>query len=203
MAGTDYGSTATRCAILGPDVNYGFSGSVGWQQHRERTSFAMLYVGGYSGMARYSNANGFSQSLSLTVIRKLSPRWTWSTSASGQDATVIQFLNEPSAASVISQLPSNLNDLAAASGVGSFSTPQAGSAILGAPVVQTPLRALLLGNKSLSYSGTTGLTYAYSRHVSFHASSFASGGQSRSGGQDGVPPTNYAMPLQFRRQMAE
>ncbi len=148
-------------------------------------------------MARYSNANGFSQTLAISASRKLSPRWNLNFSASGQDATIVQFLNEPSAASVLSQLPSNLNDLAAVSGVGNFSTPEAASAILGAPLVQTPLQALLLGGKMLIYSGGAGLTYAYSRHLSFHLSSSASGGQDRSGGQDGIPPTNYAMPLSF------
>ncbi len=146
------GSVIPGANALGPDVNYGFSGAMGWQHHRDRTSFAMSYSGGYSGMVRYSNANGYSQSLALSASRKLSQGWTLSLSASGQDATIIQFLNQPSAASVISQLPSSFDDLAAASGVGGFSTPAAASAILGAPVVQAPLQALLLGNKILTYS---------------------------------------------------
>jgi hypothetical protein len=180
--------------VLGSDATYGVSAVLGLQHHRERTNFSIRYSGAYTGMVHYSDADGYSQWLTLSADRKLSPKWSFNMSASGQDARLIQVLNEPSATSVISQLPSDFNDFAAALGLGSYSTAQAASMILGAPVVQTPLRALLLGNKMLTYSGNGGLTYAYSRHLSFHASSFASGGQTRSAALDGVPQTNYVMP---------
>jgi hypothetical protein len=157
----------------------------------------MRYSGAYTGMVHYSDADGYSQSLSLRADRQLSPKWSFSLSATGQDATLMQVLNEPSAVNVTSPLLSNFNDFAAAFGLGSYSTAQAASMILGAPVLQTPLRTLLLGNKVLTYSGNGGLAYAYSRHLSFHASSFASGGQNRSAALDGVPQTNYVLPRSF------
>ncbi len=181
-------------AALGSDVNYGVSAVLGWQHHRERSNFSIRYSGAYTGMAQYSGANGYSQSLSVHMDQKLSPKWSFSLSASGQDTTLLQVLNEPSAVGVTSQLSSDFNDFAASYGVGSFSTAQAASAILGAPVLQTPLSALLLGDKMLTYSGNVGLNYAYSRHLSFHASALASGGQSRSPAQDGVPQINYVVP---------
>jgi hypothetical protein len=182
---------------LSADVNYGARFSLGWQRHREKGGFSMRYSGTYSGLVHYSDANGYSQALSLGADRKLSPKWGFNLSASGQDATLQQALNEPSAISVVSQLPSDFNDFAAAFGLGDFSTSQAASTILGAPVLQTPLRALLLGSKVLSYSGSGGLTYTYSRHLSLHASSSASGGENRAGSQSGIPQTNYLLPFNF------
>lgn len=179
---------------LGSDVNYGVSAVLGWQHHRERTNFSIRYSGAYTGMIQYSGADGYSQTLSLHADRQLSPKWSVSLTATGQDATLLQVLNEPSAAVAISQISSDFNTFAAAYGVGGLSTAQAASTILGAPVIQTPISALLLGDKVLTYSGNVGLNYAYSRHLSFHASALASGGQSRSPTLDGVPQINYALP---------
>jgi hypothetical protein len=184
-------------AALNSDVNYGASASVGWQHHRERTSFSVRYSASYSGLVHYSAADGFSEGLTLGVSRQMSPKWTFSLSASGQDATLIQVLNEPTSLSVTSQLSSDFGDFAAAFGLGSYSTSEAASAILGAPVVQAPIRSLLLGNKVLSYSGTTGVTYAYSRHLNFHVSAFGSGGESRAAPFNGVPGTNFVLPAGF------
>ena len=169
------GIPSGEAAALNADVNYGASASLGWQRHRERNNFAILYSAAYTGLVHYSSADGLSQTLSLGVTRQLAPKWSLSLSASGQDATLTQILNEPTALSVTSQLSSDLNDFAAAFGLGSYSTAQAASAILGAPVVQAPIRSLLLGNKVLSYAGSLGVSYAFSPHLSFHASGFGSG----------------------------
>jgi hypothetical protein len=179
---------------LGADENYGVSAAVGWQHHRDKTNFAIRYSGSYSGLVHYTSANGYSQWLNLNLNRKLGRKWAFNLTGSGQDATLIEVINEPSALSVVSQVPTDFNDFAAAFGLGSYSTAQAASMILGAPVVQAPLRALLLGNKVLSYAGNVGLTYEASRHLSFHVGGFAAGGESRSPTQDGVPGINYVLP---------
>src|SRR4029077_298524 len=113
------------------------------------------------------------------------------------DSTLIQTVTEASPISIVSQIPSDFNDFAAAFGLGNFSTAQAASAILGAPVVQAPLQALLLGDKVLTYSANSSLGYSFSRHLSFQASSFATGGENRSGTQPGVPIGNYLTPFGF------
>lgn len=182
---------------LGPDENYGASAVLGWQHRREKGGFAARYSGSYTGLVHYTNGNGYSQSLSLSADRTLSRKWSTRFSAYGQDATLIQFLNQPSAISVTAQAPSDFNDFAAAFGLGSFSTAQAASEILGAPVVQTPINSALLGNKVLSYSGTMGLNYAMARHVSVHLESLASGGQNRTEGQSGPALTNYVLPFTY------
>jgi len=186
--------TTTGVGALNSDENYGVSAAVGWQHHREKTNLAIRYSGSYSGMVHYSQANGYSQWLNASVDRKLGRKWNFTLSGSGQDATLIQVINEPSALSTTSQVPSDFNDFAAAFGLGNYSTAQAASMILGAPVVQAPIRALLLGDKVLSYTGNTGLTYAYSRHWSFHVTGFAEGGESRTTAVEGAPALNYVLP---------
>jgi hypothetical protein len=186
--------TTPGVGALNADENYGVSAAVGWQHHREKDSFSIRYSGSYSGMVHYTGGNGYSQWLNLNADRKLGRKWAFTLSGTGQDATLIQVINEPTALATTSQMATDFNDFAAAFGLGTYSTAQAGSIILGAPVVQAPLQALLLGDKVVSYSGNVGLSYAISQHFSFHVSGFAEGGQSRAPYENGVPTVNYALP---------
>ena len=70
---------------LGGDTNFGGTATLGWQHHRERWNFSMMYSGTYGGLVRYSDANAFSQALSLSASRKLSTKWTLSLSGTGSD----------------------------------------------------------------------------------------------------------------------
>jgi len=180
--------------LLGGDVSYGASASVGGQYHRGRTNFSILYFAGYGGLARYSGANGFSQSLSFSVSHPLSAKWTLSVSGAGSDMTTAQYLFQPSSVSVVSQTPASFDDLAAAFSVGQFSSSQAASMLSGAPALESPVRSLLLGDRVLSYSAQASLNYAYSSRLTFHLSSFTAAGQNRIGGTTGVPAQNYVMP---------
>jgi len=179
---------------LGGSANYGASASFGWQHHRKATDFVLLYSLSYTGMTRYSELNAPSQTLTMTVSRKLAPKWTFSLAGSAQDSTQSEFLHQPTGLSVLSQLPATIDDLAAAFSIGQFSSSQIASMFTGANIVESPARSLLLGNKVLSYSGTAGLNYAYSSRLSFHFATVSAGGQSRRGGQNGIPAQEYVLP---------
>lgn len=181
-------------AQLGGDWTYGTSATVGWQRHRDRSNLSVMYTGSYGGMARYSNLNAFSHSASISMGRTLSGKWTVSLTGSAQDSTMAQYLFQPMTLSVVSQLPASFDDLAAVFSIGQFSNAQIASMLTGAPVMQTPARSLLLGNRIMSYSGQAALNYAHSSRLSFHFASFSAGGQNRSDGQKGVQPQNYVMP---------
>jgi hypothetical protein len=90
-------------------------------------------------------------------------------------------------------VPATMDDLAAAFSVGQFSGSQVASALTGPPLLESPARSLLLGNRILSYSGQMGLSYAHSSRLSFHLASFAAGGQQRLGSSS-VPESNYVVP---------
>jgi hypothetical protein len=193
QAGFEFNGSAAGAANLGPDESYGATASVGWQTHTEKTNVSVLYTGTYQGMAHYSNLNAFDQSLSISAVRTLTPRWTFTLAASGQDSTLAQYLYQPSTLSVITQVPASLDDLAAALAAGQYSSAQAASLLTGSPGVQTPERSLLLGNRVLSYTAQASLAYALSSRLSLHFSSFTAAGQTESG-QDNVPGQNYVMP---------
>jgi hypothetical protein len=187
-------NASTGVASLGADESYGASASLGWQRHRDKTDVSVLYTGTYGGMVRYSNLNAYNQSLSLSAVRMLTPRWTFSVSASGQDSTFAQYLFQPSTLSVLTLVPASFDDLAAALAAGQYSSAQVASLLTGAPGVPTPERSLMLGNRVLSYSAQASLVYALSSRLNFHFGSFTAAGQTRTGGQDGIPAQNYVMP---------
>src|ERR1039457_1150172 len=179
---------------LGGSANYGASASFGWQHHRQRTSFSMMYALTYAGMTRYSDLNALTHSLSMTASRQLTRKWSFTLTGAAQDSTLAEFMYQPSALSVLTQLPATFDDLAAAFSIGQFSNAQMASTLTGAGMLESPARGLLLGNRVLSYSANVGLNYAYSSRLSFHFASFSAGGQNLRGGQSGIPQENYVLP---------
>jgi hypothetical protein len=181
-------------AALGSDETYGASATLGWQRHREQSNLSIRYFGSYGGNIHYSDLNAYSQSVSIDASRTLSRKWTVSLSASGQDSTLAQFLFEPSTLSVVSQLPVTVDDLAASFSIGQFSNSQVASMLTGAPVLESPARSLLLGERVRSYSAKAAVSYAYSSRLSFHFGSLSAGGQNSFGNQGGIAQPNYVMP---------
>lgn len=182
-------------ANLGGDTNYGATASVGWQWHKAKSNVSVLYTGTYQGMVHYSNLDAYNQSLSISANRMLTPRWTFTLTAAGQDNSLAQYLFQPSPVSVLTQVPATFNDLAAAVAVGQFSDSQVASMLTGAPVMQLPGRSLLAATRILSYSAQAGLEYALSSRMRLHFAAFAAAGQNRlSGQQENAATANYVLP---------
>ena len=179
---------------LGGSTIYGASASFGWQPHGRGTNFSVLYSISYGGTVRYPDLNGLSHSLSMSASRQLTRKWSFSLTGAAQDSTMAEFMYQPSALSVLSQLPASFDDLAAAFSIGQFSNTQMASMLTGASMLESPTRGLLLGNRVLSYSASAGLNYAHSSRLSFHFASFSAGGQNLRGGQSGIPQENYVLP---------
>ncbi|MGA7240742.1 MAG: hypothetical protein WBY44_33970 [Bryobacteraceae bacterium] len=188
-------SAAPGLGNLGGDESYGATASLGWQWNREKANVSVLYSGTYAGMVRYSNLNSYNQSLSISAVRTLTPKWTVSLTASGTDNSLAQYLFQPSAVSVLTQIPSTFDDLAAAVSIGQFSNAQVASMLTGAPVLQLPGRSTLAGDRILSYAAQVSLGYALSSRLQLHFGTFAAAGQNRLGGQqESTLPANYIMP---------
>jgi hypothetical protein len=189
------GATPTAGEGLGPDINYGASFSLGWQ--RRDGGLSVRYNGTYTGLKNNSDLNSYGQSISIASSRRLAPKWTLNLSANGQESSFSQFAFEPSSLSIAAQMPATFDDLAAAFAIGQFTNAQAASLLTGSPILQSPARSLLLGDRVLSYSGQASLEYARSSRLHFHFSSFTASGQNRSGGADGTPGQNYLLPRSF------
>ena len=180
---------------LGGDASYGATASVGWQWHRAQTNVSVLYSGTYAGMVRYSNLNAYNQSLSISAVRRLTPKWTFNLTAAGTDNSLAQYLFQPSSVSVLTQVPYSFDDLAAAVAIGQFSNAQVASMLTGAPIMQLPGRSVLAGERILSYSAQASLGYALSSRLRLHFAAVTAAGQNRLGGQqESAAPANYVMP---------
>jgi hypothetical protein len=194
QAGINLG-IAPGLANLGGDTTYGATASLGWQLHRAKTNVSVLYSGTYQGMLRYSNLNAYDQSLSLSVNRALTPKWTFSLTAAGTDNSLAQYLFQPSSVSLLTQVPATFDDLAAAVAVGQFSNSQVASMLTGAPLLQLPGRSLLAATRILSYSAEASLEYALSSRMRLHFAGLAAAGQNRLAGQQAnAVPAGYVMP---------
>jgi hypothetical protein len=150
---------------------------MGWQRHREWMDLSVIYSPSYIGQAHYSNLNALNHNLSLSASRKFGSKWTASLSGSGQDASLNQFLFNPTSFAVRSQVPTSFDDLAAAFAAGQFSSSQVASMLTGAYPPASPTQSLLYGYRILAYSAQASLVYAYSHRLTFQVSSFASGSQ--------------------------
>jgi hypothetical protein len=162
---------------IGGDTIYGASASMGFQRHRERMNFSVIYSPSYGGQVHYSNLNSLNHTLLINGSRKFSQKWTVSLSGSGQDISLTEFLFNPSSLAVRSQVPLTFDDLAASFAVGQFTNSQVASMLTGSYPPQSPTQSLLYGYKTLSYSAQASLVYTYSARLSFHVSSYAAGSQ--------------------------
>lgn len=178
---------------LGADVNYGAGVGLGWQYHRQRWNFSLGYSGNYRGLAQHADVNGFNQSLSLSADRMITGKWNLSLAATGSDTTLAEFVFQPSALVQATQTPTTFDDFAAGFSVGQF-TSGSGMSVASAPLLESPARGLLVGNRVLSYSGSTSLTYTRSSRLSFHLGGFSAGGYHRVNGTNDLPDRAYAMP---------
>ena len=179
---------------LGGDGTYGASFSVGWQKHGQNGDFSALYSGTYGGQIRYSNLDGYNQALSVSAAYKLGPKWTFTLTGSGSDTTLAQYLYQPSPQNVLTQVPANFDDLAAAAGAGQYTNTEVAALLTGSPIVQSPGRSLLMADRVLSYTAQANLAYQATARLQIHFAGFAAAGQSLLSSQDNLVPVNYIMP---------
>jgi hypothetical protein len=160
------------------DWNYGAQWSLGWHHLHAGTAVSLRYTGMYSGQTRYSNLNAFGHALTFGVNRTFHTKWSFSLSATGDYRTLVQYIFAPSALSTASQTPATFDNLAAASGIGNFSDPQAASALSGAPQLPA-LVTSLLGDRILTYAAQASVSYAATSRLSFDFASFGAGGETK------------------------
>jgi hypothetical protein len=175
-------------SALGSDVSYGLTASAGWHYSHDRTHISVLYSATYTGNSAYSSLNAFSDHLSLSARRSLTPKLQFSVSASGSDTTFAEFVFTPTTA--LTQSNSSLDDLAATGSAGQFTSTQAADTLSGSPALESPNTVTLLGNHVLSYSGQATLIYSFSPRLRFSFGSVSAGGQHVGGNTPGEQAYN-------------
>ncbi len=161
----------------GGDVQAGGGISVGFTRFRPRSSVSLTYDPSYSGMIRHSEWNALNHSLSFRVAKKFGKRWDWSLSMAGSASSMYQFLFTPTALSNAAAVPSSMEELAGAMVSGRYTNDQLAAVLTGAPGLESPERTVLYGNRVLSASASTGVTYSPTGRLSFHFGANASRSQ--------------------------
>jgi hypothetical protein len=165
---------------LGGDTTYGVQLGLGWLHSSAKTTASIQYSGSYGGQVHYSNVDSFGHHLSFDLNRQFGTKWTVSLLATGDYRTLTQYLFEPTALGVVSQLPGTASDLAAAFSVGSFSNATSAAIFSGTSTIDSgssPARTLLLADRILTYQVSASATYATTSRLTLHFSSVSAGGQ--------------------------
>ncbi len=188
-------------AQLGYDLSYGVSATAGWRyQRHDKGGISVLYTGSYNESENYTSLSAFGHSLRANASWNITPKWALNISATGQYQTLAQYLFAPTGLSVIAQTPATFDDLAAAMGVGKFTSTQAASLLTGGGVagnatpLATPATSLLVGTRILSYASQASLSYQATSRLTFDFAAVTAAGENRTGGTAGVAEQNYVMP---------
>jgi hypothetical protein len=158
-------------AKLPDDVGAGGSFEFDWTKFTERSNFSLSYTPSYTAYVRNSSLNALNHALSLNTSRKLAPRWTLGFAAAGDLSSLEQSLFSPTTLGSASSAPSTFNDLAAGLLTGKFANnPQLGAILTGSPLVESPVRNLLYGQRMFTSSASVSLSHSYSPRLSVSVS---------------------------------
>ena len=172
----------------------GASVQVGWVKFSDRTTASFMYTSSVTGHARYSEWNAWNHAFSFNTSHKLAGRWTFGVAASGDFSTQEQSLFSSTTLSNVASVRSNFDDLASAMLTSKFTNPQLASALTSAPLVDSPLRNLLYGQRMFTLGVQSSLSHSYSPRLS--VSFQAGGGRSQhvSENQQGANRNSYLIP---------
>ena len=147
IAGNNTGGTQAGYSSLA-------SLSTGFYHGGAKLKFASRYTPSYAGTYYSSSLNSFNQSLSLEMIARISSKWAYSLSISGDDVTVDQFLFRQNGLSQLVSGPASIDDFAA--------TVISGAATRLSASPQT----LVYGTRILSFGFNSGLSFKPSTRLS-------------------------------------
>jgi hypothetical protein len=165
------GSIQAGSANLPADGGGGGNIEFAWTKFSERSTFSLNYTPSYTGYWRNSSLNAFNHAFSLNATRKLAPRWTLGFSAAGDLSSLEQSMFSPTTLSNVASARATFDDLAAAMLSAKFANnPQLGAILTSSPLVDSPVRNLLYGQRMLTSSGHVSLSYSYSPRLSITVS---------------------------------
>src|SRR5262245_32892463 len=76
-------------------LNFGASGTIGWQRVHGRTGISARYTASYYANARNTELNNFNHSVQLNLTRLFLRKWMLTVSANAQEINLAQYLFEP------------------------------------------------------------------------------------------------------------
>lgn len=174
----------------GPDRVVGAVATFGFNRSTEDSSFSVTYSPSFFWQGNRSQFNWFDPNFSLGWRKKLSGTLAWRVSAAAVVSDLQQLLASPTVAASIVSTPTTYDDLTGAILAGKYTDPQLASLLTGAAILQSPAQTFLYGNRILSATLTTGLTWTPTQRTSFQFDIAASRSQSvQDLGTSGPTPT--------------
>lgn len=166
-----------------------------WRKFTERTTFFLSYTPSYLADWRYTSLDALNHSFTLNVSRKITPLLTLGFSAAADLSSYAESLFLPTAASNIAAAPADFQNLAAGLLSGNFANnPLLGVLLTNAPLVQSPANSLVYGEKVLTASAKTSLSYAISPLLSIDITASGTRTQNISASQPGGGANAYLVP---------
>lgn len=182
-------------AGLKGDETLGGGATAGWSRHGRKGHVSLIYSALYQAQIRYSNLSALNQFLTLNGSRQLSAKWTLGLSAASAVSTYDQMLFTPTIFSSVLAAPGTFDDLAAAVLAGKYTNDQLASLLTGAPMIESPARTLLFGNRVFTSSASTSLSYAHSQRLSISFAASANRSEHLQNGEEpGKPQYLYLIP---------
>jgi hypothetical protein len=148
------------------DETMGGGASAGWSHHGQKTNLSVTYTASYQAQVRYTNLSALNQYLTMNGSRQVSRKWTLGFSAASAISTYDQMLFTPTILSGVAAAPGTFDDLSTAVLAGKYNNDQLASLLTGAPVIESPARTLLFGDRVFTSSAATSLNYAHSQRLS-------------------------------------
>lgn len=188
-----YSNVPPNGAVIQPSTtypattSYGGSAQVEWERLSERSSFSLSYTPSYIGWTRYSSLSAFNHTASLNFSRKIAPRWTLAFSLAGDYSSQTQSIFAPTTLGDIASVPSNFNDLTSALLASKFTNTQLGQILTSAPLVDSPVRNLLYGQRMFTTAVQTSLSYSYSPRLTITVNGSANRSQNVDDSQSVTP----------------
>lgn len=178
---------------LPSDLGLGGSAQFDWAHFGEKSRVMVTYAPSYTGRLRFAAWNALNHSASLNAARQFG-RWKLGFAAAADLSNLSEFLFAPTVFASVAAVPATFNDLAAAMLTGSATNAQLASLLTGAPLVESPARNLLFGERMFTSALQTSLAYAPSPRISIKLGASAGRSQHLSDNLSGTSQNSYLIP---------
>jgi hypothetical protein len=193
-SGLPEGSVQPTGVQLPSDLGLGGSALLEWTHTGEKSQVLLTYTPSYTGRLRFAAWNALNHSLSFNASRHFG-KWKFGFAARGDLSNLSEFLFSPTVFASVAAVPGTFSDLAAAVLTGTFTNAQFASLLTGAPVVESPARNLLFGERMFTSAMKTSLSYAPSPRLSVTLGASADRTQHLSDNQSGAQQNSYLLPM--------
>jgi len=160
-----YGSYYSSVLAMGSetggyDISAGGSVTTGWTRTRATSSLFVTYTLSYMRDVTFSEFNSLNHAFSLAYTQKIGSNWKFTGSSSAGVMNTNQFLFQPNLFGEVISTATTADELSSALLTNTnFSNTYLASLLTGAPMLESPAREVLFGDRMLNASAQFALAY--------------------------------------------